>query len=270
MKINSKETRCPSTEESKTHELIELVGELRQEFKAVHIPRSTYYYAKEHRGRDLGDSQIIQAIDELRQQDLKYTRKYGYRQITDALHDYGFKINHKWDLRSMREHNWLCRSFNRQKQKYNSYKGTVGVIAPNRRFNGGVLAFNISFDHPTVEFAVNPLKEALNQIPVLNYRTTVHTDQGFQYQYRHWQNVLKDHRAFHSTSCKATCLDNAAMELFSPIIKVEVMNKQFETKAALSKAMTEWVAFYNHRRIKTKLNGKSPVKYRELTDQKAA
>ena len=82
--------------------------------------------------------------------------------------------------------------------------------------------------------------------------------------------MLKDYRAFHSTSRKATCLDNAAMGLFSPIMKVEVMDEQFETKAALSKAMIEWIDFYNHRRIKTKLDGKSPVKYRELTAQKAA
>ncbi|WP_340568562.1 IS3 family transposase [Limosilactobacillus fermentum] len=34
--------------------------------------------------------------------------------------------------------------------------------------------------------------------------------------------------------------------------------------------MNEWIDFYNHRRIKTKLDGKSPVKYRELTVQKAA
>ncbi|MCG0691376.1 transposase [Lactiplantibacillus plantarum] len=112
----------------------------------------------------------------------------------------------------MREQDWLCGAFNRQKRKYNSYKGTVGVIAPNRLkrrfktdrpyqklvtdvsefrygnqsqnervylepvldlFNGEVLAFNIS-DHPTVEFALKPLKEALNRIPVLDYRTTVH------------------------------------------------------------------------------------------------
>ena len=80
-------TRCLSTEEVKTHELIELVDELKQELqvsiklvlKAVHIPRSTYYYAKEHRGRDLDDSQIIQTIGEIRQQDPKYTCKYGYR-----------------------------------------------------------------------------------------------------------------------------------------------------------------------------------------------
>lgn len=53
-------------------------------------------------------------------------------------------------------------------------------------------------------------------------------------------------------------------------MKVEVMDEQFETKAALSKAMIEWIDFYNHRRIKTKLDGKSPVKYRELTAQKTA
>ena len=91
----SQKTRCLSTKEVKTHELIELVDELSPEsefqapirlvLKAVHIPRSTYYYTKEHCGRDLDDSQIIQAIDELRQQDPKYTRKYGYRRITDVF-----------------------------------------------------------------------------------------------------------------------------------------------------------------------------------------
>ncbi|MCM2587611.1 IS3 family transposase [Lactiplantibacillus plantarum] len=296
---------------------MELVDELRQNFqvsiklvlKAVRIPRSTYYYAKEHRGRNLDDSQIIQAIDEIRQQDPKYTRKYGYRRITGALHDaYGFKINHKRVLRIMREQDWLCGAFNRQKRKYNSYKGTVGVIAPNRLkrrfktdrpyqklvtdvsefrygnqsqnervylepvldlFNGEVLAFNIS-DHPTVEFALKPLKEALNRIPVLDYRTTFHTDQGFQYQHRHWQNTLKEHHVFQSMSRKATCLDNAAMESFFHIMKVEVMDEHFETKTALIEAMNEWIDFYNHRRIKTKLDGKSPIKYRELTVQKAA
>lgn len=32
----------------------------------------------------------------------------------------------------MIEHAWLCQAFNRQKRKYNSYKGTVGRIAKNR------------------------------------------------------------------------------------------------------------------------------------------
>ena len=53
-------------------------------------------------------------------------------------------------------------------------------------------------------------------------------------------------------------------------MKVEVMDEHFDTKEQLIQAMTEWIEFYNYRRIKTKLGGKSPVKYRELTAQKAA
>lgn len=112
-------------------------------------------------------------------------------------------------------------------------------------FNGEVLTFNIS-----------------------DY-ITVHNDQGFQHQHRYWKNVLKDHRAFQSMSHKATCLDNTAMESFFHNMKVEVMNEQFDTNAALIKAMAKWIDFYKHRRIKTKLAGKSPAKYQKLTAQKA-
>ncbi|MCP9316029.1 transposase, partial [Lactiplantibacillus plantarum] len=31
-----------------------------------------------------------------------------------------------------------------------------------------------------------------------------------------------------------------------------------------------WIEFYNNRRIRTKLKGKSPVQYRELANQLAA
>jgi len=276
--------------------------------KAISIPRSTYYYARTHKGRVFDDDKIVQAIDEIRQSDPKYTKKYGYRRMTDALKEMGFTVNHKKVLRIMTEHAWLCQAFNRQKRKYNSYKGTVGKIAKNllkRRFitdrpyqklvadvsefrygnmgqndrvylepimdlfSGEILAFNIS-EHPTVEFAIKPLKEALDNIPKLNYRTTVHTDQGFQYQNSSWQRILKEHRIFQSMSRKATCLDNASMESFFHIMKVEMMDIHYDKKADLIQSMTEWIDFYNHRRIKTKLNGKSPVKYRELSVLKAA
>lgn len=276
--------------------------------KAISIPRSTYYYARTHKGRVFDDDKIIQAMDEIRQSDPKYTKKYGYRRMTDALKELGFTVNHKKVLRIMTEHAWLCQAFNRQKRKYNSYKGTIGRIAKNRLrrrfitdrpyqklvadvsefrygnmgqndrvylepimdlFSGEILAFNIS-EHPTVEFAIKPLKEVLNSIPELKYRTTIHTDQGFQYQNSSWQRTLKEHHVFQSMSRKATCLDNASMESFFHIMKVEMMDTHYEKKADLIQSMTEWIDFYNNRRIKTKLNGKSPVKYRELSVLKAA
>lgn len=276
--------------------------------KAVHIPHSTYYYAKQDHTRATNDDQIIQAIDEIRQQDPKYTKKYGYRRITEQLQEQGFKINHKRVLRIMREHGWLCKAFNRQSRKYNSYKGTIGKIAKNRLnrrfkadrpyqklvadvsefrygsmtqnervylepvmdlFSGEILAFNIS-DHPTVAFALKPLRETLESLPKLNYRTTVHTDQGFQYQHRHWRQLLKNHHVFQSMSRKATCLDNAAMESFFHIMKTEMMDEHYDKATSLVNAMKEWIEFYNNRRIKTKLKGKSPVQYRELAFKQAA
>ena len=64
--------------------------------------------------------------------------------------------------------------------------------------------------------------------------------------------------------------DRSMSQEYSSQFKVEVMDEHFETKTALIEAMNEWIDFYNHRRIKTKLDGKSPVKYRGLTAQKAA
>lgn len=228
--------------------------------------------------------------------------------MTEALKNIGFKVNHKKVLRIMQENNWLCRLFNRKTRKYNSYKGSVGKVARNlvnRRFftdrpyqklvtdvsefrygresskeilylapvmdlySGEILAFNIS-EHPTVEFTIKPLREALESIPELKYRTTVHSDQGFQYQHKSWKLVLKDHHVFQSMSRKATCLDNASMESFFHIMKVEMMDENYNDKSDLIHAMKEWIEFYNNRRIKEGLNGMSPVKYRQETALKVA
>lgn len=293
-----------------------MIGELRQAFdkslnfvlKVVGMSHSSYYYAvKPKEEKDL-DTPVIQAIDEIRLTDPKYTKKYGYRRITDALHEQGFVVNHKRVLRIMKEHGWMAEYNNRGHRKYNSYHGTVGRIAKNlihRRFttdrpyqklvadvsefrygmmtqteriylepvldlfSGEVLAYNIS-DHPTVEFALKPLREALDQIPALPYRTTVHTDQGFQYQHRQWRKTLKEHHVFQSMSRKATCLDNAEMESFFSVMKAEIMDEHYDTKESLESAMREWIEFYNNRRIKSRLKGKSPIAYRQLALQEAA
>lgn len=293
-----------------------LIDDLRRVFKtsisfilkAVKIPRSTYYYTKHSQGRKYDDDQVIQAIDEIRQTDAKYTQKYGYRRITLVMHEQGFKVNHKRVLRIMKEQGWTCQAFNKQTRKYNSYKGVVGRIAKNKLhrrfktdrpyqklvadvsefrygqmsqseriylepimdlFSGEILAFNISA-HTTLEFALQPLKEALDGLPELPYRTTIHTDQGFQYQHKQWQKTLKTHHTFQSMSRKATCLDNAAMESFFHLMKAEMMDEHFENPESLAQAMTEWIELYNNRRIRTKLKGKSPVQYRELANQLVA
>lgn len=137
-------------------------------------------------------------------------------------------------------------------------------------YSGEVLSFNMDL-HPTVAFAVKPLKEALNKLPKRPYRTTVHTDQGFQYQHPQWIRELKAQNVFQSMSRKATCLDNAAMESFFHLLKCEtIYSHYYKTYEEVKIAVTEWIHYYNNQRIKEKLGGKSPVQYRILTTEKIA
>ncbi|WP_435397566.1 IS3 family transposase [Lactiplantibacillus plantarum] len=72
-------------------------------------------------------------------------------------------------------------------------------------------------------------------------------------------------------SRKATCLDNAVAESIFHILKVgTVHNYQYNNYEELESAIINYVDYYNQRRIKTKLVGMSPVKYREYTSQLAA
>lgn len=234
---------------------------------------------------------------------------YGYRPVICELRNMGIKINHKTVLRIMRENKLLCHAYERKTKRYNSYKGTVGKIAfnllnrhfktdrsyqkivtdvtelrwgsksTNERayftayidlFNSEVLQWSISL-HPTVEFVTEPLKRLINKRPNFSYRMTVHSDQGFQYQNCRYTEILKSAKIFQSMSRKATCLDNACAESFFHILKVgTVHNHDYATYEALKVAIKNYIDYYNHKRIKIKLAGMSPIEYRKHTDQMVA
>lgn len=194
--------------------------------------------------------------------------------------------------------------YNRQMRKYNSSIGPQGKKAKNRlqrRFytdrphqkmvtdvseyrygnmsqeervylspikdlcSGEIVSYNIS-DHPTTSFVMKPLIEL-----IINYRMTVHSDQGIQYQTNTWRQTLKEHHIFQSMSRRATCLDNAAMESFFHTMKAELYyDHHYQTKQELIKAMKEWIEYYNQDRIRHKLKGKTPIEYRNLALEKVA
>ncbi|MDY2562341.1 IS3 family transposase, partial [Pseudomonas syringae] len=66
-----------------------------------------------------------------------------------------------------------------------------------------------------------------------------------------------------SMSRNGNCLDNAAMESFFGTLKSEFFYlKRFESIEELKAGLDEYIRYYNNDRIKLKLNGLSPVKYR--------
>ena len=89
---------------------------------------------------------------------------------------------------------------------------------------------------------------------------------GYRYQMKSYQNLLKAKGITQSMSRKATCLDNAVAENFFGLLKTELFYlEKFDSIDQLEKAIVDYIDYYNNRRIKLKLNGLSPVQYRIQT-----
>jgi len=232
--------------------------------------------------------------------------RYGYRRIHSLLKGKGHQINHKKVQRLMKELNLKCEKFGR-KSRYKSYKGTVGKVAKNRLnrrfytpyalqklvtdvtefkctngeklylspmmdlYNGEIISFSLS-KRPTLDFVMDSLIEALSVIQErAEYRTTIHSDQGWHYQHKSWVKTVKQNKIFQSMSRKATCADNAAMENFFGLLKQEMYyGEELISCEALQKKIEQYINYYNNDRIKQKLAGMSPIQYRTHTSQLAA
>lgn len=65
-------------------------------------------------------------------------------------------------------------------------------------------------------------------------------------------------------SRKGNCLDNAVMENFFCLLKSELLYLQeFESMEHFKRELENYIYYYNHKRIKVKLNGLTHVQYRE-------
>ena len=78
-----------------------------------------------------------------------------------------------------------------------------------------------------------------------------------------YRRTLAEHGITQSMSRRGNCLDNAAMESFFGTLKSECFYlKRFTSIDQLQKELREYIRYYNHYRIKSKLKGLSPVQYR--------
>lgn len=226
--------------------------------------------------------------------------RYGYRRITMELHNRGYTINHKTVQKLMRQCGIKCEI---RKRRYRSYKGAIGKIAPNELnrnfkasrpnqkwvtdvtefaikdkkiylspildlYNGEIISYNISFN-PTFHQIMDMLDKAFAKAPDVT-GLILHSDQGWQYQMKHYQLRLKEKGIVQSMSRKGNCLDNSVMENFFGLLKTEMFYKhEFESAEHLISEIETYIDYYNNKRIKGKLKGLSPVQYR-IQSTKAA
>ena len=257
------------------------------------MARSVFYY---HIKRLKAGDRYTDEKENIKSIFHEHKGRYGYRRITSEMRNRGFVINHKTVQRLMLS---LGLKSKIRKVRYRSYKGEVGKIAPNLinrnftanapnqkwatdvtqinigstklylspildMFNGKIVSYNISRS-PNLEQIYDMLDKAFEKYNKLD-GLIIHSDQGWQYQHLAYRQRLKERNIVQSMSRKGNCLDNAMAENFFGIMKSELLYaEKFESPEAFIKALHEYIDYYNNKRIKSRLKGKSPVQYRTLS-----
>ncbi len=256
----------------------------------INMARSSfYYYQKRGLLKDKYEALKvhIKAIYD------RHLGRFGYRRITMALRNIGFIINYKTVLRLMKALG--IKSLIRIK-KYKSYKGEQGKIAPNvlernfkanqpnqkwatditefnvlgkklylspiiDLFNQEIISYELS-ENPNFNQVVMMLKKAFCKTKT-SKNILLHSDQGWQYQMKQYQHLLKQNGIIQSMSRKGNCLDNAIIENFFGILKSKLFYlKKYKSIQELKEEINEYIYYYNNDRLKLNLNGMSPIQYR--------
>ncbi|WP_371928030.1 IS3 family transposase [Moraxella sp. FZLJ2109] len=143
-------------------------------------------------------------------------------------------------------------------------------------FNGEIVSYQMH-SSPNYGLVAKMLDQALKRLQADDNagndsskpQLILHSDQGWHYQMQNYQQTLKDNNIIQSMSRKGNCLDNAVIESFFGTLKEEIFfhdkhQRRFTSIDELKQAIDEYIHYYNHDRIKSKLKGLSPVKYRRL------
>ena len=271
------------------HKLNDLLG-------VIGLSRSTYYYELcrtdkvKERNAELS-SEISTIFNENR-------KRYGVRRVHHELLSRGFQVNHKRVQRIM---NQLALFGKRPKEKYHSYKGDVGKVADNiinrdfstekplqkwttdvSQFNlpwgkcyispildmntNEIISYNLSTS-PNMEQIRDMLNKAFERFPSVQ-GLVMHSDQGWQYQHAFYRGELQKHGIIQSMSRKGNCYDNCMMETFFGRLKNEMFygfEKNYHSFEAFSKAIAEYIDYYNNSRIQAKTKWMPPSKFREAS-----
>ena len=120
--------------------------------------------------------------------------------------------------------------------------------------NGYLVSYPISAG-PVLGMITSMLEKAFATLPD-GTGLILHSDQGWQYQHKQYQRMLRRKGIRQSMSRKGNCLDNAVMENFFGLLKSELLYLQeFRSLDHFKQELVDYLDYYNNRRIKAKLKG---------------
>nr|WP_139015219.1 IS3 family transposase [Xanthomonas cannabis] len=260
--------------------------------EAAALSRSTFYYQMHAQAHpDTGEVALCERIRAIYDE---HQGRYGYRRITLELANQGEAINHKRVQRLMATLGLQSRV---RIKRYRAFKGAANGVVPNvldRQFdaqmphqkwvtdvtefkvqgmtlylspimdlyNGEIVAYQMK-RRPVFDLVGQMLDQAIKKLSP-DVRPMIHSDQGWHYQHETYRHQLEQHSLTQSMSRRGNCLDNAAMESFFGTLKSEFFYlNRFDSIDSLEAGLVGYIRYYNEDRIKLKLKGLSPVKYRQ-------
>lgn len=256
------------------------------------MPRSTFYYQCQASQRADQQSALEARIRTVYDE---HKGRYGYRRITAALcNAVAEPINHKCVQRLMRKMG--LRALIRAKKRSQHVLGVSDAhvpnvlqrdfraSAPNQKWATDVTEFNVNGHklylsacmdlynreivayrmarRPVFELVSGMLEAALARTACTG-ELIVHSDQGWHYKMQSYRAMLVQRGVKQSMSRKGNCFDNAAIESFFGTLKAEYFRLAApDSLDTLEAGVHDYIHYYNHERIKLRLNGLSPVRYR--------
>ena len=265
------------------------VGQL---MHSLQMAKSSYFYQRHVLKRD--KYKLVR--QELREAFAENRKCYGYRRLHAVLTFKGLTISQKVILRLMHEENLVVPSMKRK--KYSSYKGELSPEVenllnrdfyaenPNEKWLSDITEFRIPagkvylspivdcFDgyvtswtrgrSPNAEMVNVMLDDAVESLKA-GENPLVHTDRGCHYRWPGWIERMDSAGLIRSMSKKGCSPDNSAMEGFFGRLK----NEMFYSRSWFGVSIEEfcslidnYIFWYNDKRIKMSLGGKSPLEYR--------
>ena len=265
----------------------------------LQVSRAAYY--RWLSGRKSSRTTENEAIAEKIEQIHMENPDKGYRRINNDLrHDHNIHVNDKRVLRICRKkdikstikysnHGCTRRAKNPQYIAENVLNRDFHAKAPNEKWLTDVTEFKwyegtethkvyLSaildlYDRRIVSFVIgdrndNPLvfktfDKAVKVNP--DAHPIFHSDRGFQYTNRAFHHKLEKAGMTQSMSRIAKCIDNGPMEGFWGILKRErYYGKRFTNKQELIQMITNYISYYNNRRVQRNLGVLTPIEKHNL------
>ncbi|OCY97532.1 transposase [Acinetobacter pittii] len=282
-----------SREKTKVVDALRVTFPLANLLCGLKLARSTYFYQRLRQTRPDKYTQVREVIRTIFEDNY---RCYGYRRIDSALRLGGMRVSEKVVRRLMAQERLVVRTPRRR--RFSAYAGdpTPAVpnllnrdfhaSAPNTKwltdlteihipagkvyvspivdcFDGLVVAWNIGTS-PDANLVNTMLDHAVRTLRPGEH-PVIHSDRGSHYRWPAWIRRTENAQLTRSMSKKGCSPDNAACEGFFGRLKTELIyprNWQHVTLKDLMTRIDAYIHWYNERRIKVSLGGRSPIEYR--------